>query len=92
MSLDASRPAGETTCCGKGCRATAAYGLLWNNPKLHTPERRKTWLSCEEHVEFLSYFRSARGFLKETVPVSQLSGQPEKGEPDEGEPDKADED
>ena len=37
------------TCSAKGCQADAAWSLLWNNPKLHTPERRKTWLACDEH-------------------------------------------
>ena len=37
------------TCSAKGCTAPAAWALLWNNPKLHTPERRKTWLACDEH-------------------------------------------
>ena len=60
-------------CSGKGCRADAEYGLLWNNPKLHEPDRRKTWLACEEHRVSLSYFLSVRGFLKDTVPVSELS-------------------
>ena len=45
-------------CGAKGCRTGAAYGLLWNNPKLHTPDRRKTWLACEEHRDSLSYFWS----------------------------------
>jgi hypothetical protein len=54
-------------CSAKGCRAPAAWQLLWNNPKIHTPERRKTWLACEEHKEALEKFLGARGFLKETV-------------------------
>jgi hypothetical protein len=60
------------TCSAKGCRADAAYGLLWNNPRLHTPDRRKTWLACEEHRESLGAFLSARGFLRDTVPVGEL--------------------
>lgn len=59
-------------CSAKGCRADAAYGLLWNNPKLHEPDRLKTWLACEEHRVSLSYFLSVRSFLKDTVPVSEL--------------------
>jgi hypothetical protein len=59
-------------CGAKGCRTEAVYGLLWNNPKLHTPDRLKTWLACEDHRESLSYFLSVRGFLKDTVPVSQI--------------------
>ena len=72
MILGASHPESRTRCSARGCRADAAYGLLWNNPKLHTPDRRKTWLACEEHRVSLSDFLSMRGFLKDTVPVSQL--------------------
>jgi len=57
------------TCSSKGCRAQATWQLLWNNPKLHTPERRKTWLACDDHLEKLSAFLDARGFLRETVPL-----------------------
>ena len=53
-------------CSAKGCREVARWALLWNNPKLHTPERRKTWTACENHRESLSEFLSARGFLRET--------------------------
>ena len=72
MILGASHPESRTRCSARGCRADAAYGLLWNNPKLHTPDRRKTWLACEEHQVSLADFLSMRGFLKDTVPVSQL--------------------
>ena len=65
--------AGRLVCSAKGCRADAAYGLLWNNPRLHTPDRRKTWLACAEHRAGLGEFLSVRGFLKDTVPVSELS-------------------
>jgi len=43
--------------------------LRWNNPKIHTPSRRKHWLACREHQESLSAFLSARGFLREVVPL-----------------------
>ncbi|NBM14783.1 hypothetical protein [Streptomyces sp. GC420] len=58
-------------CSAKGCRAAAVHVLAWNNPKLHTPERRKTWLACEEHREHLSQFLAVRGFLKDVVPLSE---------------------
>jgi hypothetical protein len=54
-------------CSAKGCRETAHWALLWNNPKLHTPERRKTWTACDVHRQSLSDFLSARGFLRETT-------------------------
>ena len=53
-------------CSAKGCREVARWALLWNNPKLHTPDRRKTWTACADHRESLSEFLSARGFLRET--------------------------
>ncbi|MFD1659716.1 hypothetical protein ACFSL4_16310 [Streptomyces caeni] len=58
-------------CSAKGCRAAAVWVLAWNNPKLHTPERRKTWLACEEHREHLSRFLGVRGFLKDVVPLAE---------------------
>ncbi len=55
-------------CSARGCREAARWQLLWNNPKLHTPDRRKTWLACDTHRESLEAFLGARGFLRETVP------------------------
>jgi len=52
-------------CSAKGCRNPATWALRWNNPKLHPPERRKTWLACEEHRQSLGDFLGVRGFLRE---------------------------
>jgi hypothetical protein len=59
-------------CSAKGCPATASYDLRWNNPKIHTPDRRKHWLACPEHRDSLSTFLSGRGFLRdvEELPAS----------------------
>lgn len=59
-------------CSAQGCRAGAVYGIVWNNPRVHAPERRKVWLACEEHREPLSAFVGIRGFLLEVVPVEAL--------------------
>lgn len=58
-------------CSAKGCHADAVWVLAWNNPKLHTPERRKTWLACEEHREPLAQFLGVRDFLKDVVPLGE---------------------
>ena len=58
----------QPVCSAKGCTAPADWDLLWNNPKLHTPERRKTWLACADHKGSLSDFLGARGFLKDVLP------------------------
>lgn len=62
----------ELVCSARGCRADATWGLLWNNPTLHTPERRKVWLACDEHRESLSQYLGVRSFLRDVVPVDQL--------------------
>lgn len=54
-------------CSAKGCGDAAVHALLWNNPSLHTPDRRKVWLACDEHREYLEEFLTLRGFLRETV-------------------------
>lgn len=59
----------DTTCSARGCRATATVDLRWNNPKIHTEDRRKHWLACPEHEGSLSDFLGSRGFLRETVPL-----------------------
>jgi hypothetical protein len=56
-------------CSAKGCRNPAIWALRWNNPKLHTADRRKTWLACADHRESLAAFLSARGFLREVEAV-----------------------
>jgi hypothetical protein len=58
----------EAICSSKGCPAAATWQLLWNNPKIHTPDRRKTWLACDDHKDSLSDFLDRRGFLREVSP------------------------
>ncbi|MDR7277942.1 acetone carboxylase [Catenuloplanes atrovinosus] len=58
----------EPICSAKGCKAPATWRLLWNNPALHPPDRRKTWLACDDHREHLSTFLDARRFLRDVEP------------------------
>ncbi len=53
----------QVTCSAKGCRQSPSYAVVWNNPKVHTPEREKIWLACEDHREWLASFLDKRGFL-----------------------------
>ena len=64
-------PAQIPTCSSKGCRTEATWALLWNNPKIHTEDRRKTWLACDEHRDTLGDFLKARGFLRDVEPVER---------------------
>ncbi len=67
--LRTPEPLADRICSSRGCRQPGVTALQWNNPRLHPPERRKTWLACEQHTATLGDFLSMRGFLRETVPV-----------------------
>jgi hypothetical protein len=60
----------EVICSAKGCRSPAVHVLVWNNPSLHTPDREKTWVACDEHLHSLSQFLDLRGFLRRVDPLS----------------------
>ncbi|MFC6021006.1 hypothetical protein ACFP2T_33145 [Plantactinospora solaniradicis] len=66
---DTSSAEPHRICSARGCRAPAVWELRWNNPRLHTPERRKIWLACAAHRESLGEFLGARGFLREVAPA-----------------------
>ncbi|WP_320069662.1 hypothetical protein [Micromonospora sp. RTGN7] len=57
-------------CSARGCRGSAQWALRWNNPRLHTADRRKTWLACTDHRASLGDFLGARGFLREVTPLA----------------------
>lgn len=62
-----------STCSARGCRDAATWQLLWNNPRLHTPDRRKTWLACDEHRDSLADFLRARAFLRDVTALERDS-------------------
>ncbi|GAB3619703.1 hypothetical protein GCM10027417_09630 [Glutamicibacter endophyticus] len=59
----------EVICSRKGCRNRAHVKLLWNNPKIHTPERRKVWLACPEHEQWLEDYLRQRLLYRDTEPL-----------------------
>ncbi|GAA1624518.1 MULTISPECIES: hypothetical protein [Brevibacterium] len=59
-------------CSAKGCRADATRAILWNNPRLHTPVRRKVWLACDEHLDQLREFLTLRSFYRTDVSVDEI--------------------
>lgn len=60
---------GGLVCSRRGCTAAADWALEWNNPRVHAPDRVKTWLACADHRPFLDDFLSARGFLRRSRPL-----------------------
>ncbi len=59
----------EVLCSARGCRAQATHVLVWNNPKVHTPDREKTWVACDAHRPTLGDHLDVRGFLKRVDPL-----------------------
>jgi len=60
---------GPPTCSAKRCRQLATWQLRWNNPQLHDPDRRKTWLACDAHRDHLGNFLEVRDFLREVARI-----------------------
>ena len=72
--MDDDAGAGEVVVCSaKGCREPARHVLVWNNPRLHAPEREKTWVACEAHREHLAQHLDVRGFLRRVDPLEVRS-------------------
>ncbi len=84
MTEDATGPAEPPLrCSARGCTRPAEFALLWNNPKIHPPERRKTWLACADHREPLTAHLTARGMFRECEPLGSGLGEspPQEGHP-----------
>jgi hypothetical protein len=52
----------EPTCSRAGCSNAAALTVNWRNPRIHSLDRVKVWLACEEHVDYLRDYLATRGF------------------------------
>ncbi|MFE6255466.1 hypothetical protein [Agromyces sp. NPDC057865] len=52
----------QDVCSRAACREPATWRIDWQNPRIHTGDRWKTWLACDEHVEYLRGFLEARSF------------------------------
>jgi hypothetical protein len=70
MTEETGPQAAPVVCSAKGCRQPAAWLLVWNNPRVHTPEREKTWTACGDHRESLSHHLAVRSFLRRVEPLA----------------------
>ena len=58
-------------CSAAGCREPASWRVNWRNPRLHSPDRVKVWLACDDHVDFLREFLAAREFPLTVVALDE---------------------
>ena len=56
-------------CSRAGCTDDARWGVHWRNPRIHGPERVKTWLACDEHVAYLRDYLASRDFPVEVAAI-----------------------
>jgi hypothetical protein len=61
------------TCSRAGCLERATWRVEWRNPKIHTEDRVKVWLACDEHVDYLREFLAARQFPVRVVAADVVS-------------------
>lgn len=71
MSESGPGPDEPVQCSAKGCRADAAWVLVWRNPRIHGGDREKKWAGCDVHRETLGSFLDARGFLLRIEPLPE---------------------
>ena len=57
-------------CSAKGCRSDASWSVIWNNPKIHAPDREKVWVACDEHRGSLSEFLRVRSMFLRVDPLT----------------------
>ena len=79
MTSQVPEEGGPAICSAKGCRAAASWAVVWNNPRLHTPDREKVWAACDEHKQPLADFLAVRSFLKRVEPLNVGKGSPGPG-------------
>ncbi|MCR2809864.1 MULTISPECIES: hypothetical protein [unclassified Microbacterium] len=56
-------------CSRAGCRAAARWRVEWRNPKIHAIDRRKVWVACDEHRDYLRDYLAAREFPVQVRPL-----------------------
>lgn len=61
----------ELVCSSRGCTRRATFDVQWNNPRIHTADRRKHWFACADHEETLAAHLAARNFLRQVQPLTR---------------------
>ena len=63
----------RANCSRAGCREPALWRIEWRNPKIHSPDRRKIWVACDAHRDFLRDYLAAREFPVAVAPLTPLA-------------------
>lgn len=60
----------DAICSRAGCRDAARWHIEWRNPRIHTADRRKVWVACDAHVDYLRGFLTSRAFPVSVVELT----------------------
>lgn len=66
-------PMHTSTCSRADCRNVGHWRLDWRNPRIHSTDRVKTWLACDDHVDYLREFLTARDFPLAVSPLALVA-------------------
>jgi hypothetical protein len=61
----------DIRCSRTGCSLPAAWNVNWRNPRIHSRDRVKVWLSCDEHREFFEQYFLQRDFPVVISPIGE---------------------
>lgn len=76
-------------CSAQKCRRQARWAVVWNNPKIHTPDREKIWSACDEHRATLAdYLTRHRMNLLRIDPLAATDAAPARPTADASSPDR----
>jgi hypothetical protein len=60
------------TCSRAGCSNPATTAVNWRNPRIHSTDRVKVWLACDQHVDYLRDYLGARDFPVLVAPIGTV--------------------
>lgn len=79
MSLARDEPRDDSPqpaeCSRASCRQPARWRVEWRNPRIHAEDRRKVWVACDEHREYLRDYLAARSFPVRVLPLHDPDAQ-----------------
>jgi hypothetical protein len=64
----------DSTCSRAGCSQLATNTVNWRNPRIHSLDRVKVWLACDEHTAYLRDYLAARNFPVVVAPLGTAIG------------------
>jgi hypothetical protein len=60
------------TCSRAGCNSAATTTVNWRNPRIHSADRVKVWLACDEHADYLREYLVTRDFPVLVAPLGTV--------------------